>query len=107
MLKAYAPGLGRIDILSVDVEGWELEVLRGLTLAKYKPRVMIIENLFDLEEHRTYMAGEGYVLWRHLAPNDVYVRAFSLPKRLLDSFRKALDAGSRRFVLPGLTRRQV
>lgn len=33
-----------IDILSLDVEGWELEVLGGLSIQKYRPKVVIMEN---------------------------------------------------------------
>ena len=34
-----------IDILSIDVEGFELKVLNGLDFTKYKPKVIIIEFL--------------------------------------------------------------
>ncbi|CAN5673388.1 hypothetical protein BH11MYX1_BH11MYX1_00760 [soil metagenome] len=33
----------RFDLLSLDVEGFELEVLRGLDLARYKPRYILVE----------------------------------------------------------------
>lgn len=33
----------QIDLLSLDVEGYELNVLKGLNLNKYKPRYMLIE----------------------------------------------------------------
>ncbi len=81
ILKIHAPDVEHLDILSVDVEGWELEVLRGLSMEKYKPRVMIIENLFNEKEYREYMRSIGYVLWRRIPPNDVYVRS-ELIKRI-------------------------
>lgn len=33
----------RIDFLSLDVEGYELDVLRGLNLARYRPRYILVE----------------------------------------------------------------
>jgi FkbM family methyltransferase len=75
ILKTHAPDIEHLDILSVDVEGWELEVLRGLSIEKYKPRVMVIENLFNAREYRDYMKSIGYILWRRVRPNDVYVRS--------------------------------
>jgi len=48
-----------IDILSVDVEGWELEVIAGLDLEKFKPRVMIIENLFGDPQYQLYLERQG------------------------------------------------
>ena len=40
--------LTNIDILSIDVEGFELKVLKGLNFNKYKPKIIIVEFL-DLE----------------------------------------------------------
>jgi hypothetical protein len=37
---------GEIDYLSVDTEGSELEVLKGLDLGNYRPRVMTVEHNF-------------------------------------------------------------
>jgi FkbM family methyltransferase len=36
----------RIDLLSLDVEGYELEVLRGLDLGRHAPRFILVE-IFD------------------------------------------------------------
>lgn len=74
ILAEHAPEVERIDILSADVEGWELEVINGLDMDRYKPRVMIIENLFHETKYHEHMANLGYDLWRVVAPNDVYVR---------------------------------
>src|SRR5262249_52285926 len=74
ILARCASPIDQIDILSVDVEGWELEVIAGLDLEKYKPRVMVIENLFDDDKYRLHLGSKGYLLWKSLPPNDVYVR---------------------------------
>jgi FkbM family methyltransferase len=36
-------GVERVDLLSLDVEGYELEALRGLDFRMHKPRVMLVE----------------------------------------------------------------
>lgn len=36
--------IDRIDFLSLDVEGFELEVLKGLNFKKYKPNYLLIET---------------------------------------------------------------
>ena len=74
ILAEHKPDIDHIDIVSVDVEGWELEVLAGLDLDRYQPRVLIVENLFDDVTYREQLGTRGYALWTVLAPNDVYVR---------------------------------
>lgn len=72
LLAAYAPELERVDVVSIDVEGWELEVLRGFSLERYRPAVLIVENVFEDDTYRRALDDRGYVLWRHVRPNDVY-----------------------------------
>lgn len=67
------PDVNQIDILSADVEGWELEVLAGLDPSSPRPRVMIIENLFDDEGYRSFLEKRDYLLWKKIAPNEIYV----------------------------------
>ena len=43
-----------IDLLSLDVEGYELEVLKGLDFARYSPRFLLIECLSD--EHKVQLS---------------------------------------------------
>jgi len=74
ILQMHAPGLEHIDLVSVDVEGWELEVLSGLDFERYKPSVLVVENLFYEASYRAFMRRRGYVVWKHVRPNDVYVR---------------------------------
>jgi FkbM family methyltransferase len=73
ILQTHAPDIKHIDILSVDVEGWELEVLAGFDFRKYGPKVLVIENLFNDPAYRRRINEYGYRLWRFVAPNDVYV----------------------------------
>ena len=75
ILATHEPDLRAIDILCVDVEGWELNVMRGLTLERYRPKVVILESVFNDPEYIAFMQARGYRLWRRLEPNDVYVRA--------------------------------
>jgi FkbM family methyltransferase len=73
ILSEHAPDIDRIDIVSVDVEGWELEVLDGLSFERYRPIVVIVENLFAEASYRRALHERGYVLWRRRSPNDIYV----------------------------------
>lgn len=74
LLAEHAPDVERLDLLTVDVEGWELEVLDGFSFERYQPKVLIVENLFAEVAYRDAMATRGYTLWRHVWPNDVYLR---------------------------------
>jgi FkbM family methyltransferase len=85
ILAEHAPEVQRLDVVSVDVEGWELEVLDGLSFERYRPAVLIVENLFNDASYRRALGRRGYVLWRRRAPNDVYV----LPSRLSRGERAA------------------
>lgn len=49
-----------IDILSIDTEGWELEVMNGLSLID--PKLIILENVLHLELYNIYMIERGYKL---------------------------------------------
>lgn len=48
----------RIDLLSVDVEGSDIKVLRGLDFARYSPRMIMVESL-DRKIDRV-LAGETH-----------------------------------------------
>jgi FkbM family methyltransferase len=73
ILAEHEPGIREFDILAVDVEGWELNVMRGMT--RFTPKVVILENLADDPEYREYLLSRGYTLWQRLGPNDVYERS--------------------------------
>jgi FkbM family methyltransferase len=45
ILEKYLPPGQRIDFLSVDVEGYDLRVLKSNDWAKFRPRVVLVESL--------------------------------------------------------------
>lgn len=51
-----------IDFFSLDVEGYELNVLKGLNLARYRPRYMLIEarNSVCLTEIESFLTKHRY-----------------------------------------------
>ncbi len=63
----------RIDFLSIDTEGNELNVLKGFDLEKHRPSLMLIEDsVYTLDVHN-YMKTRRYRLIRRTADNNWYV----------------------------------
>jgi FkbM family methyltransferase len=63
----------RVDFISIDVEGTELDVLRGFDLARWRPDLLLIEDkVNDLQKHR-YLRRMGYRLFRRTGFNGWYV----------------------------------
>lgn len=75
ILHEYLPAGQQIDFLSLDVEGAELDVLHGFDLARYAPRIMVIEaNGIDQQEQLDrYLLDFGYKNARKIGPNLFYV----------------------------------
>jgi FkbM family methyltransferase len=63
------PNLPAIDFLSLDVEGYELNVLRGLNLEKYRPRYVLVEARF-FDEVNDFLVSHRYVLLEQLSYHD-------------------------------------
>jgi FkbM family methyltransferase len=64
-----------IDLLSVDVEGHEVEVLQGFDFGGWHPRLIMVEDhVSSLRMHR-FLTGRGYRLIRRLGNNGWYVPA--------------------------------
>ena len=67
-------GIIIIDILTVDVEGWELEVLSGLNFDLYAPKLLVVENWLRDEKYIKKIVSYGYSFACRMYPNDIYVR---------------------------------
>jgi hypothetical protein len=72
ILEMELPLVTEIDIISIDVEGGELKVLKGLDLTKYKPKIMVIENFFDTPTINEYLMPFGYILDKQVMYNQYY-----------------------------------
>jgi FkbM family methyltransferase len=81
--EARAPA--GFDFLSIDVEGHEIEVLRGCDIARWQPKLILLEDhVGDLSKHH-YLNAAGYRIVRRYENNGWYVpRDSSVKCRLLD-----------------------
>jgi FkbM family methyltransferase len=61
------------DFLSIDVEGHEIEVLRGFDIGRWRPHLILLEDhVADLSRHR-YLTAAGYRIIRRYENNGWYV----------------------------------
>jgi FkbM family methyltransferase len=66
--------LEKIDFVSIDTEGTEIEVLMGFDINRWKPRLFIIENNFDEPKFSDYLKDFGYKFSQRIGVNDFFVR---------------------------------
>lgn len=64
----------KIDFLSLDVEGYELSVLKGLNLNKYTPTYLLLEDLFDNQELHGYISSY-YSLVEMFSDHDYFYKS--------------------------------
>ncbi len=64
-----------VDFLKIDAEGHELEILRGIDLSVWRPRVILIEAGYKAEAWAPIIVTAGYVLAGSDLWNRYYVRA--------------------------------
>lgn len=78
LTEAAAPA--KFDFLSIDVEGHEVEVLRGFDIGRWRPRLILLEDhVADLSKHR-YLTAAGYRIVRRYENNGWYVPKDSADK---------------------------
>ncbi|MGA7705676.1 MAG: FkbM family methyltransferase [Solirubrobacteraceae bacterium] len=74
-------GFPEIQFITIDVEGHEMDVLKGFTLEKHRPRIVIIEDNAASDDPRArggdprvggHMAAHGYVHFRRTGVNEWY-----------------------------------
>lgn len=71
--EAAAPS--PLDLLSIDVEGCEIEVLQGFSFARWQPLLILIEDHVGSLRTHHLMTRHGYRLIRRLGNNGWYVPA--------------------------------
>jgi FkbM family methyltransferase len=67
---------GKIDFVSIDVEGHELDVLTGFSLEIYNPRLLLVEdNSFGMNQAvLRHLRSRGYFRVHRTGVNDWFVR---------------------------------
>lgn len=50
----------KLDCVIIDVEGWEIEVMKGFTTSKYKPKVIVLECMTNFKMYHQYMESINY-----------------------------------------------
>jgi hypothetical protein len=67
-------GVTAVDWMSVDVEGGELDVLKGAGLESIRPTVIVVEDNSGGHDHEVtkYLAGFGYKRVLTVGCNDFY-----------------------------------
>lgn len=79
---------GPIDFVALDLEGGEPEALRGFTLSRFRPRVMLIEDMTMGRNSpaASHMMTQPYTLVGWIEMNAVYIR--SDETKLLERYAK-------------------
>ena len=67
-------GVDKVDFVSLDVEGFELSVLQGLDLDKYRPKYLLIEADFK-DEIDSHLSSFGYQEVDRLSYHDVLYKS--------------------------------
>lgn len=77
-----------IDFISIDVEGHEMEVLKGFSLEKFNPRIVLLEDNSNQTDAavQNYMKSKGYIIFKRTGVNDWYAlendREFVVPEQI-------------------------
>lgn len=64
----------KIDFLSIDVEGWEMEVMQGFSVEKFNPKVILLENYRHDNNYTTYMESLNYKLNHNINYNYIFTK---------------------------------
>lgn len=69
-----------VDVVSIDVEGHEMAVLRGFDLQKYRPRLLVVEYSTPTERGALihYLKQQGYFSWVDNGQDVFFVRGSAL-----------------------------
>lgn len=73
VIEKEIPGLTKIDVMTLDIEGGELDCLYGLDLTKIALSLMVIENVTNDPQIPEYLERFGYVLDKQICYNQYFI----------------------------------
>jgi FkbM family methyltransferase len=106
-----------IDILSIDIEGYEVEALKGIDFGQFRPIVIVVES--ESRDHRRQMDAillpNGYIRSVRLAQNIFYLRDPLMERSIkgkvfsvtLNRTRHPLDEDEDKLITTRIDTRQV
>jgi len=71
----------RVDFLSIDTEGTELDVLKGFNLQRWRPHLLLIEDKVHSLKKHFYIKSKGYKLVRRTGVNNWYIPETIVPPK--------------------------
>jgi FkbM family methyltransferase len=66
-------GVDSAVLISLDIEGGEVDILRSIDLEAVQNAVIIVENKTDVDVVESYLVGRGYRLAAIVGTDDIYV----------------------------------
>ncbi|MDX9715217.1 MAG: FkbM family methyltransferase [Dissulfurispiraceae bacterium] len=74
-----------VDFISIDIEGHEMEMFKGFTLNKWKPKLVLLEDHVTNHKKHNHMTSNGYQLILRTGLNSWYVPTADSYKLSLNS----------------------
>lgn len=72
-------GVKTLEYISVDVEGWELEVLKGLDFKKFNLQVVALENVSHDHKYTDFMTEKEFSLVHYIKHNYIFKNDAIIP----------------------------
>ena len=66
----------KIDVLTVDIEGMDEVVVKGLNFELYKPRVIVVEG----PKKSSFLEDKGYCFWRFNGQDTFWIKKSDMEK---------------------------
>lgn len=86
LMEAHFSERQSIDFLSIDVEGTEIDVLKGFDLDRFAPEVIVVEANSSEEQSnvKQYLGDKGYFFARIIGVNLIFVNSESGSRKIQD-----------------------
>jgi FkbM family methyltransferase len=66
----------KIDLLSIDTEGNELDILKSIDYDKYDIDIIMVENNYNNPQFKTFLTKKGYKFIRNLGCDEIYKKNY-------------------------------